>query len=112
MIDARLNWHRGRTLDLLSPPAQTLDEGEVPRNYEHPKTRCDQHAEEDPGAHHILDAGTLLLDRDALLIYFRGQASSRSSAPILREHVGGVLVGPDFEVNVQQHAAVAGIRRL
>ena len=51
----------------------------------------------------------MLLDRDALLINFCGQARGRSGGSILCKNVGGVLIGSDFEVNIQQHAAIAGI---
>ena len=40
------------------------------------------------------------------------QASLRRRYPVLGKDVGDVLVRSDFEVHVQQHAAVAGVGRL
>ena len=58
------------------------------------------------------DAGALLLDGDALLRDFLRQARLRRRNAVLGEDVRDVLVRPDLEVDVEQHAAVAGVRRL
>ena len=41
-----------------------------------------------------------------------GQPRLGRRDPVLREDVGGVLVDADLEVDVEQHAAVARVRRL
>ena len=58
------------------------------------------------------DARALLLDGDALLRDFLRQARLRRRDAVLGEDVGDVLVGADLEVDVELHAAVAGVRRL
>ena len=58
------------------------------------------------------DAGALLLDGDALLDHLLGEPRLGHRDPVLREDVGGVLVDADLEADVEQHAAVARVRRL
>ena len=58
------------------------------------------------------NARALLLDRDTLLDHLLRQARLSRRDPVLREHVGRVLVDADFKVDVELHAAVAGVRRL
>ncbi len=41
-----------------------------------------------------------------------GKRACAGRNPVLGEHVGGVLVRADLEIDVKQHAAVAGVRRL
>ena len=61
---------------------------------------------------HHQDAGALLLDGDALLRDLLRQARLRRRYAVLREDVRDVLVGPDLEIDVEQHPPVAGVRRL
>ena len=58
------------------------------------------------------DARALFLHRHALRDHFLGQARLSRGDAILGEDVGDVLVDADLEVDVEEHATVARVRRL
>ena len=54
----------------------------------------------------------MLLDGDTLLVDFSRQTTFGGGHAVLGKDVRCVLVGSNFKVDVKQHAAVAGVRRL
>src|SRR5207253_2314687 len=58
------------------------------------------------------NARALLFDGDTLLDHLLRQARLSRRDPVLRQHVCRVLVDTDFKVDIELHAAVAGVRRL